>query len=188
VSSSKKSKALKFLDPNEITTAINEIAALAQRSHVAIALAGGAAMQVHGSDRFTKDVDFIADHVPIGLRGDESMLSFGGVSALSPGGVPVDVIVRDDDQHDVYMHALEHADEYDDLPMRVVSAEWMIPLKMLAGRGKDLQDLEFLLLDAEDCDLKRARKIVKDEIGLYGVREFDALLVELKWKRSLETK
>jgi len=43
----------KFLDASQITGAITEAAAIARKQHVRVALAGGCAMQIHGSDRLT---------------------------------------------------------------------------------------------------------------------------------------
>lgn len=58
----------KFLDASQITGAITEAAALARKQHVRVALAGGCAMQIYGSDRLTADVDLIASGYPCTQR------------------------------------------------------------------------------------------------------------------------
>lgn len=87
---------IKFLDPRDVEEAISELSVIALREHIDTVLVGGVAMMAYGSDRLTKDVDVACrdEYLP-GLKKIKD-LSFGGFSALSPRGHPVDVVVRDD--------------------------------------------------------------------------------------------
>src|SRR5437762_2511114 len=60
-------KKTRFLDAHEIERGIQEVAQLAAAQGVRVALIGGAALQLLGSDRLTKDIDFAADRQLDGL-------------------------------------------------------------------------------------------------------------------------
>lgn len=166
------SKRTKFLKAEEIESGIDEVVSMARARHVDIALAGGAAMQIWGSERLTKDVDFLASDLIEDLR-TLRPLSFGGVAAVTPAGVPVDLIIRDDAYGALYEHALERATVLEGIPVRVVSAEYMAAIKLSAAREKDILDLHFLLTDAEDFDYKVASAIVELELGVFAADEFE---------------
>lgn len=172
----------KFLNYDQIGESIETVAALAKDQHVHVALAGGAAMQIYGSDRFTKDVDFLASDELQDLE-IKKALSFGGFQSVTPGGVTIDLIIRDDQYKDLYESALETAEEVEGLPIRVATIEYMVAMKLAAGRGKDMEDLAFLLLDT-DIDYPVARTVVVEELGIYAGDELDSFLEECKWQRS----
>lgn len=104
-------------------------------------IAGGLAMQLHGSSRSTRDVDVISKSLPPGLRPVHS-LSFGGHVYIIKK-VPVDVIVRDDHDTDMYRDAIEDPVFIGGLP--VTSTTHMALIKARAYRGKDRADLQFLM-------------------------------------------
>lgn len=173
----------KFLDPRDVEEAIAEIAVLAARQDVAIALVGGAAMACYGSDRMTKDVDFAADMC------FESMpvlhqLSFGGYATRTLRGHPVDIIVRSDEYADLYAEAIARSVDHG-LPVRVVTPEYLAATKMAAGRDKDVSDLK-TLLRLEVPDFRTTRTIVKHHLGEYAARELDSLRDEIEWTKSRE--
>ena len=68
----------RFLDPKQITAALDYL--LTRSSDLSFALLGGVAMQVYGSDRFTTDVDVVADTDAIGKPPLSTVrpLKFGG--------------------------------------------------------------------------------------------------------------
>lgn len=177
----------RFLDASDIERGIADMLQLAAQSRVSIALCGGAALQLLGSNRLTKDVDFVASAVPAGLR-IEQALSFGGVSAVTPSGTPVDVIVRADDFTALYEAALYHAMSTEGVspPLRVVTAEYLVAMKMVAGRKRDEADLDFLLTSG--IDLSAARAIVHRFLGAYAARDFDLLVMEAQWRQGREDK
>lgn len=105
-------------------------------------------MMTYGSDRMTADVDVMTDDPTLSLGKPGKALSFGGRSFLKQG-VVLDVIIRADDQKDVYDAALQ------DTRMRVpwrgeakietLSPEWLALIKFLAGRSKDVADMKYLI-------------------------------------------
>lgn len=125
--------------------AAQKIGKIAEGEKVDWALAGGVAMYLYGSPRLTKDVDVIASN-HLSLKTD-SPLTFGGSSYVVEVGkykVSVDWIVRNDGYAKYYRKALEEAIN---LPsgIRLISPEWLVVLKMFAGRQKDYDDVVFLL-------------------------------------------
>lgn len=144
-----------------------------------IAVAGGLAMQVWGSPRLTADLDVVAND-RIGYTGDP--LVFGGVRTRE-GDVPLDVIVRDDEWQDLYTEALGSAVMVDGITPPVVSPEYLVAMKMVAGRAKDEADVRFLVL-TDDFNLPFAEKIVRRHLGAYAVKELRSIIAEATWRRS----
>ncbi len=178
--------ANRFLSPDVIDASIDEVHALAELEGMDIALAGGIAMQIYGSDRLTGDIDVIA-YAPIpGVPIDGQLAIVPGYSGRLPSGVQIDVIVPDVDSewHDLFDNARVTAVPLEKGGIPIVTREYLIALKMMAGReDKDLGDLYFLLTDAH-TDLKLARTIVKKELGKYAAKEFDSLVAEAEWAMS----
>lgn len=170
----------KFLDASDITRAIEEVRELARPDVVAVVLAGGAAMQIYGSDRLTKDVDFIAAEPIPGLP-DEGPLSFGGYKSHTPSGVPVDVILRSDDYEGLYEEAIQTAEKDPELRVSVVSPEYLAAMKMAAGRVKDEEDLRSLILSG-NLDLGKAETVIREWLGRYGLSSFRSFVEEAKWR------
>ena len=125
--------------------AAQKMGELAAQEEVEWALAGGLAMYVYGSPRLTKDVDIIASK-DLSLKPDHR-LGFGGSSYTLQVGkyaVQVDWIVRNDGYQKYYRAALKQAVKMPN-GLRVVTPEWLVILKLNAGRQKDLDDIIFLL-------------------------------------------
>jgi hypothetical protein len=144
-----------------------------------IAVAGGLAMQVWGSPRLTADLDVVATD-RLGYAGEP--LVFGGVRTRE-GDVPLDVIVRGDEWRELYVEALARAVEVDNITPPVVTAEFLVAMKMVAGRPKDEGDVRYLVL-TEDFDRAAAEAIVRRHLGAYAVKELRALVAEAEWRRS----
>jgi len=173
----------KILSKDEVERAVEEVVDLAASGNVRVALAGGVAMQLYRSDRFTKDVDFVAGSSVPGLE-VEKTLTFGGYSSKTPSGVPVDIILRSDDYRDLYDFALDAAE---DSGLRtaagnvllVISPACLAAMKLAASREKDLEDLRKLvelgLVGAE------TREVTKSFLGKYAARELDSIVEETKW-------
>lgn len=125
--------------------AAREIGKTAASENVAWALVGGLAMYLYGSPRLTKDVDVIAaNYLSLKANGP---LSFGGSNYLVEVGkykVAVDWIVRNDGYAKYYHQALADAIA---MPQgfQLILPEWLVILKMFAGRQKDYDDIVFLL-------------------------------------------
>ncbi len=125
--------------------AAQQVGAIASKEEIEWAVAGGLAMYIYGSPRMTKDVDIIASN-HLSLTPDHP-LGFGGSSYTLQVGkyaVQVDWIVRSDGYRKYYRAALTDAVTMPN-GLRVITPEWMVILKINAGRQKDLDDAVFLL-------------------------------------------
>lgn len=169
-----------------------KLAEIADKAGIPWAFAGGIAMHVYGYVRATTDVDMIAGEV-LTLESSEK-LSFGGESyrvAVEGDEITVDWIVRDDEHAAFYENALRDALEVKS-GLKIISPEWMVILKHLAGRPKDQLDLTWLL---ERNDLVKREIVIaniKEVLGKYAVflipafqSEFDyADVLRLRGERS----
>ena len=171
----------RLLAPEVLDAAADFVIQAARREGVTVALAGGYALQMHGSPRLTGDVEEVADGaiaaLPPGKR-----LSFGGYKSEAEG-VPVDVIVRADDFALLYQDALVHASLIKGVPF--IRPEYLAAMKLVAGRRTDLADLAFLVGE-EVIDLERTRAIVRQHLGPYAVKELNAFIEETLWRRDKE--
>lgn len=172
----------KFLDPALLGEAVEQIGALARRERIRVVLIGGFALQLYGSDRLTGDVDFAAteriDALPHGKP-----LSFGGEQTEAPNGVPVDLVLRDDDYASLYEEAIERAKKMPGIAVPVVCPEHLTAMKMVAGRGRDEADLAFLIV-SEIVNPTKARRVIRQHLGPYAAGEFDRLVDEVRWRAS----
>jgi hypothetical protein len=151
-----------------------------------IALIGGAAMHFYGSDRFTKDVDFIAnDTAPAddsNVLSPVSNLSFGGKRYMAPGQIPVDVIVREDHSAALYEEALDLAEPTEE-GFLIVTPEYLAAMKFDAMRPKDELDLLWMLSEKRLVDVKKAEYIVRRHCGgPRAAREFRQMVSESAWR------
>lgn len=135
---------LGLLDEESATQAIQIVAEIAKENGVDWALVGGLAMAIYGSDRTTKDIDIIADKLlPLENRG---LLRQGGeryIIKTNKKAVAVDWIIRKDEFKKLFQEALNEAVEINGVP--VLTPEWLVILKFIAGRFKDQEDAVFLL-------------------------------------------
>lgn len=151
-----------------------------------IALIGGAAMIFYGSDRFTKDVDFIADDTTpadsASMLRKISGLSFGGSRYMAPGQIPVDVIVREDHSADLYEAALDRAEPTDE-GFLIVTPEYLAAMKFDAMRGKDEIDLLWMLAQSGLVNTKKAEDIIRQYCGGHrAAKEFRQMVSEAAWR------
>jgi hypothetical protein len=138
---------------------------LAAQEEIDWAIAGGLAMHLYGSPRLTKDVDIIASK-NLSLT-PKHRLSFGGSSytlQIGKYAVQVDWIVRNDGYQKYYRAALKDAIT---LPngLRLVTPEWLMILKINAGRQKDLDDIVFLLKRQKLVDRPTIKQKVVETAG-----------------------
>lgn len=154
---------------------LNETAlqvARAFRSPDSVAVLGGYAMQLYGSERLTKDLDVAALRAPLNLP-RVAPLTFGGFTTRTASKIPVDIIVRDDESRALYRAAIRAAKRMPGVPLRVVTIPFLAAIKQASGRTKDEGDLEFLLLKMSDGEYLETRRIVKRFLGWYAARELD---------------
>lgn len=155
---------LDLLDEESAMQAVETVAGIAEANGVDWALVGGLAMAVYESDRTTKDIDIIAD----------KLLPLENIGRLRQGGeryiiktngkdVAVDWIIRKDEFKKLFQQALRERVEINGLP--ILTPEWLVILKFIAGRFKDQEDAVFLLSRKGLVD----RKIIKEKIeNLFG--------------------
>ncbi len=173
---------MKFVDPARLTEALNQIAQLAKKEGVRVALCGGFAMQLYGSDRLTGDLDVVANKLITTLP-EGTPLTFGGNQTEAPNGVPTDIIVRTDQAKKIYTAALTAAKRISSVPVPVVTPEFLAVMKLVAKRGKDELDLEFLI-KSKVIDLKKTRALVEKLVGWFAADEFDSYVSVAQWKAS----
>lgn len=140
----------------------------AEKDNIEWALVGGIAMHLYGSPRLTKDVDVIASAV-LNLESSKN-LGFGGkryTVKIENLEVRVDWIVRGDAARKFYESALKEAHKTTS-GFPIVTPEWMVILKYIAGRFKDQQDAVYLLKQKKLVDRRLVRrKIVETANGEY---------------------
>lgn len=152
------------IDTETGLAALDRIAKVAAREKVEWALVGGIAMHVYGGPRQTRDVDVIAAKA-LSLK-SERRLSFGGERYRSKVGnknVAVDWIVRNDEAKKFYKFALDEAVTVVGVP--IITPEWLVILKYIAGRFKDQQDSVFLLKQKGLVNRRLVRKKIIETAG-----------------------
>jgi hypothetical protein len=156
--------------------AIEILSEIAEANGVDFVIAGGLAVQLYGFTRATTDSDVLATALlPI-----ESFrqLSFGGESyhvKLSNGKtVIVDWIVRDDEKADVYQASILQPEKLSE-KLKIVSPEWLVIIKQLAGRGKDELDLLWLLRKEGLVKREKVKDLVKQVFGRFAFVLIDDL-------------
>lgn len=156
---------LKFdlLDDESAMQTIETVGKLADENDIDWALAGGLAVILYGSDRLTKDVDIIAsDKLPLKSEG---ILVQGGeryIVQTAKRVVAVDWITRNDEAKRFYQEALKDAVMIEDVP--ILTPEWLVILKYIAGRFKDQEDGVFLLSKKGLVNRKKIKEMII-EIG-----------------------
>lgn len=151
------------------------------------ALCGGLAMHLYGFTRATRDVDFVASDF-LSLRAERE-LSFGGkvyYKMLRGKRIEVDWIVRNDEKQAAYDAALGDALETD-VGVDLISPEWMVILKYLAGRGKDHIDVMWLLREPDLVDREAVTRLVKKLLGkaaFWAIRDLEELFLEADLLRA----
>jgi len=157
--------------------AVEKIREIAESENVEWALVGGLAMYLYGSPRLTKDVDIIAsDYISLAAN---APLTFGGNNYIVEVGkykVAVDWIVRSDGYAKYYRKALEEAVIFPN-KMRLISPEWLVILKMFAGRQKDYDDAVFLL---KEKDLVSRPKVKENIVRVAGEDAWLATLANFR--------
>ena len=148
-----------LLDTESATEAIVTVADVASSNGVEWALVGGIAMAIYGSDRNTKDVDIIANKL-LPLKSLGSLRQGGERYSIktSKREVPVDWIIRRDEFDKLFAVALSESVRINDVP--ILTPEWLVILKFIAGRFKDQEDAVFLLSQKELVD----RNVIRDKI------------------------
>jgi hypothetical protein len=178
----KSSPTTQSISTEEGLDVASTVVGKAEENNVRCALCGGIAMHVYGFTRATVDVDFIAAaKLPLPATRE---LEMGGEAYNVRSGrekeIEVDWIIRADDKKEVYEAALAGATSTEDgLP--IITPEWMVILKYLAGRGKDQIDLLWLLREEGLVDRELVNKHISNLFGRYAfwpLADMDNLFLE----------
>lgn len=169
----------RFLSMEKLEEAAKGVAALAKRQGIKTAIAGGFACQMYGSPRLTGDLDILSSKATIRGLPRGKALSFGGHST-ELNGIPIDIIVRDDDYTGLYNEALRTSVRSDF--GKIVKPEYLAAMKLATARDKDELDLKFLIEHA--VILADARRVIRKYLGLYAVDEFNRIVDEVDWEKS----
>ncbi len=165
-----------FVDPDVALAAIQEATKAARRERIPIALIGGLAMSVYGSDRLTKDVDFAATRLPR-FASIGSPLPFGGTRVWTPRGLELNFVVRTDEAQALFADAVAKA-KRTRWGFALVRPEHLAAMKLEAGRDKDHFDLRFLLLARKGArslvSRSRTRALVGRFLGATAAKAFDS--------------
>ena len=147
----------KMLDEESGLEAITKLSEIAEKFNVNWAVVGGFAMYLYNSPRFTKDVDIIANkRLPVKSLGP---LVQGGEHyeiEIQKREVPVHWIIRNDVAKKYYERALAEAFDFNGIP--IVTPEWLVVMKFIAGRFKDQEDSVFLLRQDKLINRKKIKE------------------------------
>lgn len=155
----------KMLDEDSAMEAIEIVGEIAKKENIEWALVGGVAMAMYNSPRLTKNVDIIAvkrlNLKPVGqlLQGGECYQI-----EVSKRKVEVDWIVRQDNAKIFYQRALADAIQLEDLP--IITPEWLVILKYIAGRFKDQEDAVYLLRQPKLVNRKKIKELIIEIVGI----------------------
>ncbi len=153
---------LDVIDEDSASQAIDFVSKMAEENNIDWALVGGLAMNFYGSDRLTKDIDMISNQrLPIPKEKIVGQLRQGGERFRAETDkkiVSIDWIIRNDEFKALFQDALAEAVKIDDIP--ILTPEWLVILKFIAGRFKDQEDAVYLLSRKSLVD----REIIKDKI------------------------
>jgi hypothetical protein len=176
------SSAARSISTEEGIAAAAEILKKAQNLNVKCAICGGLAMHLYGFIRATVDVDFVASQ-KLPLKANKALQIGGETYQIEVGSerqVDIDWIVRNDDKQEIYEAALANADVTEEgLP--IITPEWMVILKYLAGRGKDQIDLLWLLREEGLVNRETVKNNIKQLFGRYAywpLADMDNLFLE----------
>jgi len=156
---------LKFdlLDDESAIETIETVGNLADENGIDWALAGGLAVILYGSDRLTKDVDIIASK-RLPLESEGNLVQGGARYTIKTAkrNVAVDWITRNDEARKFYERALKDAVMIEETP--ILTPEWLVILKRIAGHFKDQEDGVFLLRQKNLVDRQKIKQMIV-EIG-----------------------
>jgi len=90
---------------------------------------------------------------------------------------------KDSEEFDILLNEeFLHKSDYrvatwEGLKLKILSPEWLILNKMIAGREKDQKDIE-LLIKSLRYDLKKLEKIIREELGEEGLIDLQGFLYQ----------
>jgi hypothetical protein len=165
----------------EVKDAVTDAVEKAKAEGVDAALVGGFAMRAYGSKRLTEDIDLAVTKLPSFAR-DGDPISIGGTSVKFEG-VEIDFIKRNDEYKALYSAAISKAKVHPEFGVKVVSPEYLVAMKMVAGRQKDELDLYFLLSSVK-MNAALLKQVVTQFLGAYGWTSVQHQTNVAKWMKE----
>ena len=172
-----KNMAAKIVSTESGLKAVEKLKEIADREDIKFAIIGGLAMHLYGFDRATKDIDFIAER-RLSLE-VKRYLTFGGERyeiEVEGEKIDVDWIMRRDQYKEFYKLAFAESEELS-FGFRIITPEWLVILKYIAGRPKDEIDLLWLL---QQPDLVKRRLVRKKIMQVVGAMQGDLIFREIE--------
>ena len=163
----RKNGLINLISGDDALQAIDIVRKLAAENEIDWAVCGGIAMAIYGSPRLTKDVDIIASkRLPLEKERIIGHLKQGGehfVVETETRKVPIDWILRNDDFKIFYLEALKDSVIVDEIP--ILTPEWLVILKYIAGRFKDQEDAIYLLREKNLVNRNKIRELITKVFG-----------------------
>ncbi len=163
----RKNGLINLISGDDALQAIDIVRQMAVENDIDWAVCGGIAMAIYGSPRLTKDVDIIASkRLPLEKERIIGQLKQGGehfIIETENREVPIDWILRNDDFKAFYREALKDAVMIDRIP--ILTPEWLVILKFIAGRFKDQEDAVYLLREKGLVNRDKIRDLITKVFG-----------------------
>ncbi len=163
----RKNGLINLISGDDALQAIDIVRKMAAANDIDWAVCGGIAMAIYGSPRLTKDVDIIASkRLPLEKERVIGHLKQGGehfIVETEKREVPIDWILRNDDFKAFYREALKDAVMIDEIP--ILTPEWLVILKFIAGRFKDQEDAVYLLREKGLVNRDKIRELITNVFG-----------------------
>ena len=163
----RKNGLINLISGDDALQAIDIVRQMADENDIDWAVCGGIAMAIYGSPRLTKDVDIIASkRLPLEKERIIGHLKQGGehfIVETATREVPIDWILRNDDFKACYRAALKDAVMIDKIP--ILTPEWLVILKFIAGRFKDQEDAVYLLREKDLVNRDKIRELITKVFG-----------------------
>lgn len=164
----------------EVKDAVTDVVEKAKAEGVDAALCGGFAMRAYGSKRLTEDIDLAVTKLPSFAKGEP--LAIGGVS-VKFDEVEIDFIKRNDEYKSLYSAAIAKAKVHPEFGVKVVAPEYLVAMKMVAGRQKDELDLYYLLSSVK-LNAALLKQVVSQFLGTYGWTSVVQQAKVAKWMKE----
>ena len=163
----RKNGLINLISGDDALRAIDIVRKMAVENDIDWAVCGGIAMAIYGSPRLTKFVDIIASkRLPLDKERIIGQLKQGGehfIVETETRQVPIDWILRNDDFKVFYQEALKDAVMIDGIP--ILTPEWLVVLKFIAGRFKDQEDAVYLLREKDLVNRDKIRELIIKVFG-----------------------
>jgi len=163
----RKNGLINLISGDDALQAIDIVRQMAVENDIDWAIWDGIAMAIYGSPRLTKYVDIIASkRLPLKKERIIGHLKQGGeqfIVETKTREVPIDWILRNDDFKAFYREALKDSVMIDNIP--ILTPEWLVILKFIAGRFKDQEDAVYLLREKGLVNRDKIRELITEVFG-----------------------